>query len=154
MRWWRSVKVRVHARFGRRASVLALIGIIWFTYGFTIFTSPTPGNQFGRLAGPLNVALTHVWSGVPWVVCGAVAVSVAVLRRRKADALGFNALLVPPLLWMVLYLWSWFMWLVTHGCFGSGRSWVWAVVWSSAVVVIGITSGWPDPVTPEEADLP
>lgn len=137
----------LHRRNGRRRTLLGLIGVVWLMQSWVIFHSPLPGWQWGRLGpGPIEEVLMDPRSGLVWAVSGLVGVVTAVLpRRRVPDAYGFNALLIPPLLWMVLSAWSWLIWVVTRGAWGSPESWVMAVVWSCAVIFVLITSGWPDP---------
>jgi len=123
---------------------LGLIGLVWLMFGWALLKGNSP-SHFGRLGpGLIEWALSAHWAGLAWVVCGLLAL-VTGAWRRMPDAYGFNALLIPPMLWTVLYGWSWGIWVFTRGEYGSARSWVQAVIWSCAVVVVMITSGWPDP---------
>lgn len=132
---------------GRRRMILGLIGLIWLAYGWGQLTSPAVSTKlFGHLPSLLDVILSDHRSALLWVICGLVGIAAAVLpRRHMADAYGFNALLIPPLAWTVLSGCSWLIFVITRGEFGSPRSWVSAVIWSLAVTVLLITSGWPDP---------
>lgn len=133
----------IHRRNGRRRTLLGLLGLIWLLYGWAIATSPGPNWQFGRLPSEVDDFLQNHWSGLLWAACGLVAICAAVLPRKR-DSYGFTALLGPPLLWSVLYSWSWFISLITSW-HGNPRAWVSALIWFFAVSVVFITAGWPDP---------
>lgn len=135
-----------HYHGKRRRTLLTLIGLIWLLQGWTHGHSMANW-QFGRLGpDPVSDILASHWSGLLWVVSGLVGVSVGILpRRRMPDTLGFNALLLPPLLWTFLSGWSWVIFVATRGESGSPRMWVQAVMWLCAIAVLLITSGWPDP---------
>lgn len=147
LRW---VSKLVHRRGGRRRTFLGLIGLIWFGFGWAIYASPMRGIEFGRLGpGPIEWILTYPWSGALWALCGLTGIITA-LNRRIPDGIGFNSLLVPPLLWTFFSAWSWLIWIVTNGDYGSPRSWLTALIWSCAIVALSITSGWPDPTDHED----
>ncbi len=129
----------------RRRTLLILIGLIWVLQGWTHLHSQANW-QFGRFGpGPLDDLITNHWSGLLWVVCGLTGIAAGLLPSRVRDTFGFNALLIPPMLWVCLSGWSWVIFVASRGEYGSPRMWVQAVMWSLAVVVLLITSGWPDP---------
>ena len=130
----------------RRRTLLTLVGLIWLLQGWQHGHSMVQW-QFGRLGpDPVSDVLSSHWSGLLWVICGLVGVAFGVFPRRKmSDALGFNALLIPPLLWTFLSCWSWVIFVATRGESGSPRMWVQAVTWLCAIAVLLITAGWPDP---------
>lgn len=143
---WLTLSRWTHKRNGRRRTLLSLVGTIWILVGWSIWTSPVPNWQFGHLPSLLDKILEDKWSAILWFICGLIAVSVGVLpRKRFPDACGFDALLVPSVLWTVLYAWSWVIFVVTRGHWGNPRSWSMALTWLFAVTVVYITSGWPDP---------
>jgi drug/metabolite transporter (DMT)-like permease len=133
--------------------LLGLIGVIWLAYGWGLFNSPASSlRQFGHLPSLIDEVLSDHRSALLWALCGLTGIAAAVLPRgRMPDAYGFNALLMPPLIWTVLSGCSWLIFVITRGEFGSPRSWMSAVIWSAAVTVLLITSGWPDP---DDADHP
>lgn len=132
---------------GRRRLLLGIIGLIWLAYGWGQMSSPTAAAKlFGHLPSLIDEVLADHRSALLWVVCGLVGVAVAVLpQKRIPDSWGFDALLLPPLIWTVLSGCSWLIFVITRGEFGSPRGFVSAVIWSAAVAVLLITSGWPDP---------
>lgn len=135
----------------RRRTLLTLVGLIWLLQGWTHGHSMANW-QVGRFgADLLSDILINRWSGLLWIVCGLVGMLIGILpRRRMPDTLGFNALLLPPLLWTFLSAWSWVIFVATRGESGSPRIWVQAVTWLCAVVVLLITAGWPDPDTKKD----
>lgn len=142
-RWWclRDIPKR---HYGRRRMLLGLIGLIWLVIGWGFSSSPP--RQFGHLPSLLDEVLADHRSALLWAICGLLGIAAAVLpRKHLPDAYGFNALLLPPLIWTVLSACSWLIFVITRGEFGNPRSWVQAVIWSAAVTVLLITSGWPDP---------
>lgn len=141
---WKPHFNHYHGR--RRRTLLVAAGVIWILQGWTHSHSMAQW-QFGRLGpDPVSDALTSHWSGLLWAACGLVGVSVGILpRRNMPDTWGFNALLMPPLLWAFLSGWSWVIFVATRGESGSPRMWVQAITWLCAVAFLLITSGWPDP---------
>ena len=135
-----------HFHSKRRRTVLTLIGLIWLLQGWTHSHSMARW-QFGRLGpDPITDVLTNHWSGLLWAGCALIGLAVGLLpRKRRSDTIGFNALLIPPLLWTFLSAWSWVVFVASRGEYGAPRMWVQAVTWLCAVVFILITSGWPDP---------
>lgn len=136
-------------RNGRRRTLLGLVGVIWMMVGWGIYTSPLPNWSLGHLPSVIDKVLENRWSALLWVIAGLVGASAGVSRRIQ-DRYGFNALLVPAMLWSFLYGWSWLVNVASRGHFGNQRSWVTAVMWLCAVVVLFITSGWPDPGDDDE----
>jgi hypothetical protein len=133
----------------RRSLVLFSIGLVWVGYGFAVFTA-TPGEiaqRTGHPALPVTQLLTIRWSGALWLVLGSVGIIVSTLRRRLHlhDAWGFNALLLPPLLWSLLSAWSYIAYLITGGGVGNQRGWVAFLVWAAMAVWVFITASWADP---------
>jgi hypothetical protein len=132
----------------RRAIVLFSIGVVWVVYGYAIFTTPLDvmRQQAGRSI-PLTRLLAVHWSGTVWVVAGAIGIVVSLFRRRlhPHDAWGFNALLIPALIWSLLSAWSWVVYVTTDGILGNARGWVSAVVWAAMAVWVLITASWADP---------
>jgi hypothetical protein len=84
-----------------------------------------------------------------WIACGVVAWTSAWLRRyHQPDIIGFNALLIPPLLWTIFYCWSLFAAVISGGAYGRYASVVGIIVWTATLVTIVVTAGWPDPDSP------
>lgn len=138
---WAWARCALPRHFRRRGTFLLSYGVIFAAYGVAILTgSTTPFATLGDLGEFLDVG----WWGALWVAGGAVAVLAAIRRRTPGDEIGFNGLLVPPVVWALAYYWSGLLHVATGGVVGSGRAWAAAVIWSSAVVSVLVVSGWPE----------
>lgn len=143
---------------GRRGVILLLTGVAWISVGIGIVA--VPADRFtpaGPPDGPLQFMDSgHRWIGLVWILCGAVAIGAALVRRRIAgeDAYGFAALAVPASLFSIAYFWSFGLYLFE--AFGGGpahgraNSIVGCVVFASAIVFILVTAAWPDPIDADE----
>lgn len=133
-------------RLGRRGTVLVLIGIIWVGYGISICLIDHP-DRFSSTGpdGPLQFMDAREWC-VPWLACGLFALGYGLRGRKLASDTGaFMALLGPPFLWTIMFLWSFAVAVATGGHHGRSTSWLGALVWAVAVVFILVIAGWADP---------
>lgn len=142
---------RVGLYFGRRGSILLLFGLAFIMIGFgfaTIqmdrFSRPGPG-------GPLEFMDDTPWPGIFWIICGVVAVTNGLIRRRikNEDAPGYAALVMPPALWTVAYIWSSVSWVYTrlaHWPYEYGRQtgFIGAGAFGMIALVLLIISHWRD----------
>lgn len=142
---------RVGLYFGRRGSILFLFGISYVTIGIgfaTIradrFSQPGPG-------GPLEFMDTTPWPGLFWVLCGGVAVVNGAIRRRirNEDAPGYAALVMPPMLWTVAYLWSSTVWAYSRLAhwpdqYGRQTGFIGAGAFGMIALVLVIIAHWHD----------
>jgi hypothetical protein len=153
---WRIVrldKTRPFRALGRRGLMLFMLGVLWVLFGVGI--AAVPMSRFaGTGASTMLLAfLDEQFIGAVWIVAGIVAIITAFVRRRYRghDAVGFNALLAPVVLWMIGYLWSFVTWVVTRED-GRPASWIAVIVWLITCVFILLAAGWPDPDDPAYAD--
>lgn len=143
-------KMRPFRQLGRRGLFLTLFGLLWVCVGVSVLVS-SMSTWFSGTGPPLPVVslLEHPVSGLLWVVAGlASGVSAAIRRRRRGhDGAGFNALLVPPFLWLMGYVWSQAAWIVT-GTYGRSTAWIAICVWVIICASVILAAGWPDPDDP------
>lgn len=143
-------RTRIFRLVGRRGLVLLIFGALWVTIGVGALTVPPPVPRFSGTghAVPILSLLDGPQAGWIWVGSGAGAIVTGLVRRRRhgRDAVGFNFLLGPPILWALAYVWSFFMWVTT----GEGRVSAWAasLVWVVFCAFIMLIAGWPDPDDP------
>jgi hypothetical protein len=106
-------------RILRREIFLALWGAGWITYGVSLLTQPPSDLRGLKLI--VQVAPLCAWAWF-WIPAGLITIAGAVLRRRHRvwDDIGFIAAAVPPLLWSVSYIISWF----PEGNFPRGCTWL------------------------------
>jgi hypothetical protein len=146
---WRVLRVDRLAmlhRVGRRGAILILIGAIWVVFGTTML-----GDQIDRFSrpGPGGALqfLDMAWTGAMWLIGGAVAFVVGILHDRERvgthDAVGFNALALPPMLFVFFYAWSAALNLV--GPDGNPRAWLGMIIQTAVVTMLLIIAGWPEP---------
>ena len=142
-------RLRLVRRLGRRGMLLLLLGIAWILVGSTGIAIPSdrfssPGIGADTILQMLDSAPVYFL----WIVSGSIAVFVGSLHDRriinKYEALGWNAVLTPPLVWMVFYIWSFFIWMVTHGEEGRAQGLYGLVVWAVVSLIIMIVAGWPE----------
>lgn len=152
---WRVVRLHrwpLVRRLGRRGVCLVLLGIIWTAIGASTllsplhdrFSAPGPGDALEWMDGP--------WVGGLWGAAGLVALVVGLThdRRRIAahDAVGFNALITPPVASALFYGWSAI--LLPWGE-GNHRAPLGFAVELAVCVLILLVAGWPEPPErPEE----
>lgn len=139
-------------RWPRRILILWCTGVLWVAVGVGVWTAAPTLNRFGEQIAPFDAVLNSHWSAGLWVACGLFGMVTAIRGRGRVR--GFGGLVAPPLLWMLLYDWSWFTWWATGGLYGSGRAWVSATTWAIPVFFLMITAGWreesPVPLPAEE----
>jgi hypothetical protein len=146
---------RTTERIGRRGAILVITGLIWLCYGFAVFAHPR-SQRFSTPTQPEPIyvfdLLQNHWMGVVWFLCGIVAIVCGLLRSRRTihprDGIGFNAILVPSILWTLLYLWSQIIYWFTGGVYGNPGALFGFLVWALVTAFILIIAGWPDPTDP------
>jgi hypothetical protein len=151
---WRVIRIDrspFARRVGRRGLILIIGGLAWIAVGVTVIqTAPLSDRFTSPDAEPQTLDLfERPWTGVVWTGCGAVAVLVGALHDRtiaaQHDAVGFNAFLIPPMMWMFCYVWSVLAYWSTGGLSGSDSGVYGLTVWTLVSLVIIIIAGWPDP---------
>jgi len=142
-------------RIGRRGIILIITGLIWLLYGIAIFNRPN-SDRFSSPDHPepiyvFNLLQNH-WMGILWGVCGVIATFCGVLRSRRSvhprDGIGFNAILIPSIMWALLFLWSEIIYFFTGGDYGNSGAIFGFLVWALVTAFILIIAGWPDPTDP------
>lgn len=152
---WRLIRIertKTVRRVGRRGLLLILGGLAWVLIGLDVtrhrvprFVSPHPVPRSNSILVVMN---DHRW-GWAWILFGTVAFLSGVLRRypliRRHDSVGFNALLTPPFLWMLYFIWSGVVYLASDGQQGQdGQSFYGVVVWFLVNLFIITCAGWPE----------
>lgn len=151
---WRVIRLertRLARRIGRRGLLLILAGLSWVCLGVDIIQHPESRFTTAHPTATPNAILSlmsDVHWGWLWVFCGAVAAAFGLLRQRssfrKHDSVGFNAILTPPFLWLLFFLWSYVVSLSTHGAFGRRDSIYGLIVWLLVSLFVIVVAGWPD----------
>lgn len=144
-------------RIGRRGLVLIFVGLIWVLYGFAYLSYPiarfTRDEHEQSIANFVLTLFDSRWVGIIWLVCGIAAIIFGLIRSRinlvSWDHYGFNAILLPPIIWTLLFLWSWIASMASHGAIGAQNAILGFLVWALSTGFILIIAGWPDP-----SDLP
>ena len=124
---------------GRRGAFLASFGALWALYGFGQLMEPLPDTRGIRLL--LHVMPLDAWAAC-WIVAGCVAITAALLPQGR-DWVGFPALLLIVVPWMLSYLVSW--WPLGD----NTRGWVTALIWLVATVPVIVVAGWREPPQPK-----
>jgi len=142
-------RTRLFRLVGRRGLLLLMFGVLWVLLGIGVLASRQP-----RFSGPgpavlVLTVLDDAATGWLWIAAGLASIIAGLVRRRMGgrDAVGFNFLLAPPLLWLLGYLWSFAVWAVTSAS-GRETAWVAAIVWVIMCAFILLIAGWPDPDDP------
>lgn len=142
-------RLKLVRRLGRRGMLLLLFGLSWVLVGITgilfpqdRFSSPGigPDMVLQLLDGPEMNLL--------WIIAGGIAAAVGALHDRriinKHEALGWNAILTMPLVWMVCFIWSFSAWIWTDGESGRANGLYGSIVWAIISLAIMIIAGWPE----------
>jgi hypothetical protein len=153
-------RLRLIQRLGRRGILLILLGLAWIGVGISNliiridrFSSPGIGTDtiLQMLDGP---EINFIWIGA-----GSIAFLVGCFHDRrivsKHEALGWNAVLTLPLLWMFFYIWSFWIYVATDGNEGRGAGLYGCIVWALVSTMIMIVAGWPEeklPIKPSESE--
>lgn len=142
-------RIRLARKLGRRGLLLLLFGLAWSLIGITGIAIPvdrfsSPGIGADTILQMLDSAPVNFI----WVIAGGIAIFVGSLHDRRVvnrfEALGWNAILTMPLFWMACYVWSFFIWTVTHGVEGRATGLYGSIVWAIVSLVIMIIAGWPE----------
>lgn len=128
---------------GRRGAVLALFGVVWVLFGYSLITVPPQQVLNAQL---LDVPLRD-WAFL-WLACGVVAILFAPTKQGR-DGFGYAAIVLPTWVWTLGYLVMW----IGHNGFDP-RAWVSVFVWGAVSLVTLVCAGWPEvtqvPKVPKE----
>jgi hypothetical protein len=140
----RDLYARAKRALGRRGGVLVTFGIMYAILGVKAWIEPA--DDAGRfilyalLPEPARVAL--------WALPALLAIVTLLLRGRWAsDAVGFGALVVPPVVMAFSYAWSTVAFLL--GATGWAYGWSSASIWLLILALVLIVSGWGEVRAPE-----
>jgi len=152
---WRVVKIertRLAQRLGRRGLLLLLSGLAWIGVGTNIIRNNMARfSQPGPDADLILQFMDSNWIGWLWVFAGAAALVVVIFRGTRwpkiSDAIGYNAILTPPMIWTLAFLWSYVTYIMSNGEYGRSTSLYSLIVWSLITLFILVIAGWPEPTT-------
>lgn len=142
----------VRTRWSRRDAVLAVIGAIWISQGAVMVTTPNIGSRYGSWAALLAAVLSSPWSAAFWFSTGLVGLAFAAVgraRHRMSLNVAFGILVVPPITWASLYLYS----AITALTSGMPDDQFWAPCarWAFFAVLVVTCAGMPDASRPPPA---
>lgn len=127
-------------RLGRRGTFLLLFGIVYAIFGWSLLTTDTTPERalvFGWLPDQARAAI--------WFTAAAFALVFAWRRSPGDDTPGFLALIVPPIIRGVSFLWALLVWYVTDGEIGYPDGWAGAAIWVAVVGVVLLIASWAEP---------
>ena len=139
-------------RIGRRGLLLVLGGLSWLGVGILLIAEPrdrfsSPGAGTDSILQVLDSPLFAYM----WVIAGFIAMFTGLFRDRRLinahDAVGFNALLTPPLSWTLFFAWSYAVNLATGGREGQSTGLYSFIVWALICLFIMVVAGWPETYT-------
>lgn len=142
-------RLRLVRRLGRRGMLLLLFGLAWTLVGITGIFIPqdrfsSPGIGPDTILQAIDGPEVHLG----WIIAGGIAFTIGCFHDRriisKHEALGWNAILTMPLLWMSFFVWSFTVWLLTDGEGGRANGLYGFIVWAVVSGIIMITAGWPE----------
>ncbi|MGW3298523.1 hypothetical protein [Streptomyces rubiginosohelvolus] len=139
----RRVGRRIARILGRRGAFLASFGGLWALYGYGQLVEPLPDTRGIQLLLQRGIPL-DAWA-LGWIICGLTAMVCAVLPEGR-DWLGFPALLLIVVPWMLAYFVSW--WPLGD----NARGWVTALIWAVAAVPVIVVAGWREPPRPKKLE--
>lgn len=136
-------------RLGRRGSLLILGGLSWLGVGIQLLAEPR--DRFsapGDAQHALEVLDSPIFAYL-WIIAGVITFFTGVFRDRRRvdnyDAIGFNTFLTPPLTWMLFFIWSFSVNVITDGREGSSFALYSIIVWGLVTALILVIAGWPEP---------
>jgi len=142
-------RLKLLRRLGRRGMLLVLFGISWAMVGLTgilfpqdRFSSPGIGpDTFLQILDGSELSLL-------WVIAGGISFTIGIFHDRRVvsrhEALGWNAILTMPLVWLFCFAWSFIVWNLSDGEGGRANGLYGAIVWAVISFTIMIIAGWPE----------
>lgn len=130
--------------WGRRGSVLFLMGLAWVLMGVSVLVNSTH-LDFDE-TGLWHLALHPALRAALWFGTGAIAILFSFRRMASLDGLGYGALIFMPLERTASYGWGWFVSLpVWPEGLGYSPGWSAALVWLVVATLIYTCAGWREP---------
>lgn len=131
-------------RLGRRGAAQAILGVIFILVGLDVFLGPARPPDMERFL--LHTFIPTPLMALLWIVPGLLALW-ASTHKTGPDGFGFNALVIPVILRVVSYLFSFVAFLFGYGSSPSGLAS--ALIWTAILALILIIAGWAEvPSTP------
>lgn len=134
---------RIVEHYGRRRSILVIIGIVWILIGLSVIlephVAPISGVPHTYIPEPIRFAL--------WALSGVIAIASSIRSSEsgRGEALGFAALYLMPAERVLSYLIAWISALDVIPGEGLERGWLYAAQHAAYVGVIYICAGWTEP---------
>ncbi|UYL87626.1 membrane protein [Arthrobacter phage VResidence] len=125
-------------RLGRRGAALAVLGVIFILVGLDVIISPDPVDVTDRFL--LHTLIPHPITAALWIIPGTLALWASTHRGPGPDGFGFNALVIPIILRIVSYLFSFVAFLFGAGSSAAGIAS--ALIWTAILALILIIAGW------------
>lgn len=125
------------SRLGRRGAALAILGVIFVLVGLDVLLAPD-APDYGRFL--IHTFLPHPIMAALWIIPGALALRASVHKGPGKDGFGFMALVVPLIIRIVSYVFSFIAYLVGAGTWAFG--WASALIWIAILALILIIAGW------------
>lgn len=125
------------ARLGRRGAALLVLGVIFMLVGLDVALAPDPPDLDRFL---LHTLIPHPLRAALWLIPGALAIWASVHKGPGPDGFGFVALVVPLIIRIVSYVFSFVAFLLGAGTWAFG--WASALIWLAILALILIIAGW------------
>lgn len=146
-------RMNLRLRFGRRAIILMLFGIVWLLLGFEYVTEVEARFSVPGTDDLLQFMDRPPWPGLIWIFGGILSITCAFFRNvAQYDAYGFNGLAIPPFIWSASYFLSWIQYQFVADSYGQDKlreSFVFLVI----TVFVLFVARWPDPDDPLRAKV-
>ncbi|WNO26041.1 membrane protein [Arthrobacter phage Wildwest] len=126
------------SRLGRRGAALAVLGVIFMLVGLNAAIAPPTVDLSDRFL--LHTLIPHPLQALLWIVPGGLALWASIHKGPERDGFGFMALVVPLILRIVSYLWSFVAYLCGLGTWPFG--WASVLIWLAILALILIIAGW------------
>lgn len=121
-----------------RGRFLVLFALIYMCFGYSyIVEASTPARRetFGWM--PHAIPMTVLC--VPWFIAAAIAVASAITYKQPhTDRFGFMALVLVPVVWALMFLFSYFAGYAPTG-------WISTIIYGAFTAIVILTSSWPNP---------
>ena len=129
----------IHTLDGKRGGFLFIIGIGWLAIGLSYALGPTTQSRARGFAW-LPQWLDANELGWLWVATALVAIVAALTSRAhpRRENLAFGALMIPPVLWSVIFGWA-----AIIGEHPTG--WISSIAYCLFATIIWHCSSWPNP---------
>lgn len=122
------------SRFGKRGSILLILGWFDLVYGWALIQPGRDGANSPSTIWRQHYFPLWVWGG-GWIIVGIVLLVQAAMRN---DVLGYTLAICQKVVWGLVSITSWMFG-------GVERGWLSGIIWFVFALMIGIISGWAEP---------